>query len=140
MQITIPKITRPLHLTDYDPSLTNGAEPAAIHVWVNPTRDVLQQYADAFAEKEALQNALKAAPQDDAEQLRQIVRALADCGTAFVEWYALIWSQAADTHSHFTPDEVRKIAALETDPGFYAWVTGRTWELIAAHRAGDKKK
>ena len=33
-----------------------------------------------------------------------------------------------------------QLAALETDPALYGWLTTRSWALVAEHRSREKKK
>ena len=53
---------------------------------------------------------------------------------------ATSWSQAAEAGTHWTADDARQLATLETDPALYGWLTTRSWALVAEHRSREKKK
>mgnify|MGYP001374648796 CR=1 FL=1 len=132
--IIIPPIVRPIALSDYAPELGDGQ----VWVRVNPTRDVLAAYNDLLRRKERIESAGKtAAIGSETDSLIGQATAL---GNDFADWYSAIWSQGSDPQWHITPDGVRALATHETDPGFYQWLTRRTWEAINEHRSGIKKK
>lgn len=95
-------------------SLGGYAEQLAlvtIHVWVNPPREFL----------------------DRRKELQ---------GSALWEWWAELWSQGPDPGSRWTGAEVEALMApdvADTDPGLMPWLIRQTWDLIAEHRAGEKK-
>jgi len=129
MNLLIPKITRPVPLTDYAPELvaapvTEGAatEPITVHVWVNPPRALLDEYWNAV---EAAQKAVAGA---------------GEWNGFFADWYAQLWSQHPDSATHWTAQAVKTLAASDTDPALYVWLVQKSHELIAAHRRGEKKR
>lgn len=140
MQIHIPSITRPIHLSDYDPSVTNGASQAVMHVWVNPPRALLDEYREYLALSKALQQQAESTPETEKEKLQEIIEQMIHTSNFFSEFYARLWSQHDDPHTHFAPDEVRRLGDHPTDPQLYTWLTRRTWELIAEYRDATQKK
>lgn len=138
MKIIVPPIVRPVRLTDYAPELVreDGA-PVTVHVWVNPPVKLIDEYRQLSLQAKALREQLQAAQPDD--DLREIGAQLIAIGERFAQWYAEIWSKHADAGTHWTPQDVRDLAINDTDPGLDDWLRGQTWELIAAHRTGEKK-
>ena len=101
MNLKLPDICSIIHLSEYAPEF--GEE--VIHVWVNPTRAMLQ---DATRER--------------------------DAGEVW-QWYAEIWSHGPEgTHWTPEEVEEFAGAAMDRDPELWAWVTGETARLVLAHR------
>jgi hypothetical protein len=115
MKITIPKIIREVPLADYAPEM-NGA---VVKVWVNPTRDFLQQISAAIT-------------QEDEQAAAHVI------SQPVSEWYAQLLSQAPDAESHWTADELQAVA--DTDPALWAWLISRCWSRINDHIAVLEKK
>lgn len=111
MKITIPPIVRPIQLSDYVAELS----PGVVQVWVNPPRDVIDQYNPILESKTGTE-------------------------TKIAEWYAAIWSKGPDVALHWTPAEVIALSQMDTDPAFLRWLLVQTWALINDHRALSKKK
>jgi len=139
MKVIVPPITSPVLLTDYHPAmLAPGTDkPVVVHVWVNPPRDIIAEHYRLVDEWKAAQDAFIVAAGDEAVAKERARMAAAEDGLA--AWYARLWSMAADMSTHWTVEDVQALAALETDPALYSWLTRTSWELIYAHRATRKK-
>lgn len=129
-KINIPVLVRPIDLADYAPELAGGT----VHVWVNPTRDVVEERRKIFAEIGELLK-VEAEQRDDAWSARDD-----ELGQRSVAWYARVWSQHPDPETHWTPEEVNALSEHETDPGLYRWLIARTIALMEDHRQGNLKK
>lgn len=129
-KINIPVLVRPIDLADYAPELAGGT----VYVWVNPTRDVIEERRNIFAEIGELLK-VEAEKRDDAWRARDD-----ELGRRSVAWYARIWSRHADPATHWTPEEVNQLSEHETDPGLYRWLIARTIALMEDHRQGVAKK
>jgi hypothetical protein len=130
-KFAIPKITRPLALKDYAAEM-DGAE---IQVWVNPPREKLANLQELLITTSAAKQGLSGPNPKDA------AKTLEECGAGLMTWFAENWSQHPDEETHWTLEEVRALVAhaTETDPELWTWLTNRTQEMIAYHRAGSKK-
>ena len=52
MQFAIPKIVRPIRLTEYAAEFVQGGSPVTVWVWVNPPRDRMREFLALFAERD----------------------------------------------------------------------------------------
>ena len=140
MRFQVPKIVRPLALTDYAPEMVKPgtAEPLLVWVWVNPPVALLDAYDEALERGRELAARLDKAAGDD--EIRALAQELSANGRRFAEWFAEIWSQGKDEGTHWTAQDVLDMGSNETDPGLHSWLSARTRELIRAHREGQQKK
>ena len=115
MKINLPRITRPLPLSEYLPE----AGEQCLQVWVNPPLFVLARLA-------ALERAARESSADPEKT-----------GQALMSWYAECWSQHPDPATHWTVDEVSIV--VKEQPDFYLWTIRRTFALIAQYQAEQKK-
>ena len=129
-KINIPVLVRPINLADYAPELAGGT----VHVWINPTRDVVAERNAIFSEIGELLK-VEASARDDAWRARDD-----ELGRRSTAWYARVWSQHKNPATHWTPEEVDQLSEHETDPGLYRWLIARTMALIEDHRRGAAKK
>jgi hypothetical protein len=113
MQVNIPKIIVVVDLGEYAPELTGNA----LHVWVNPSLQVLRMHDEILSAK----------PDE--------VTADEKSGRLFA-WYAALWSHGPDG-TRWTAQEVKD--AEERDPSFTAWMISRTWQARNAHITAKKK-
>lgn len=125
MKFEIPKIIRPLSLQDYAPELDTE-----LHVWVNPPRDLLNEL---FA-----LNAAVAQAQKEAEAGKVVTKTLEEIGEKIAQWYVTVWSQGEDK---WTLEDVQKLIefSMDTDPGLWPYMTGKTTTMIFEHRTRQKK-
>lgn len=56
---------------------------------------------------------------------------------ALNEWYAVMWSQAAEPETHWTGREVLDLQ--EKDPALLAWMIRETWDRRSEHISKKKK-
>lgn len=140
MRFQVPKIVRPLTLTDYAPEMVKPgtAEPLIVWVWVNPPVALLDAYDEALERGRELAAKLEKAAGDD--EIRALAQELSANGRRFAEWFAEIWSQGKDENTRWTAQDVLDMGSSETDPGLHSWLSARTRELIRAHREGQQKK
>lgn len=134
MQITIPRIVRPIELSDYAPELAG----VRVYVWVNAPRDFYARHAALLKENDELRAQL-----DSANKQAEIVtlgEAVRKIGAGFVEFFCELWSQADDAETHWTVESVSALITLDTDPGLYGWLCRRSFELVLNHKALGKKK
>jgi hypothetical protein len=138
MPFTIPRITRPLLLTDYAPEFVKeDGKPAVIHVWVNPPREFIQKHESLRVQRKRLRAELEKA---EGEQILPLARELAVADDEWVKWYAELWSQHAEAETHWTPEAVWQVFNAEGDPQLYDFLITESIGLINAHRTGTQKK
>lgn len=148
MKINVPKIVRPLYLSDYAESMGEQM----IEVWVNPPADLLRERDELVRSvyEKSMEKARERLPdEENAEVLLE--KALKSLGDVLTEdeaqeldqkmqnWLAEIWSQGD------APWTVAEIAELqqecrETDPYLMTWLSQQTRQMIHLHRIGAKKK
>ena len=136
MKFNIPKIVRPLEMSAYAEEM----EGLALQVWVNPTRNIKNDFADLQIKIFGLKNesekllALKNASDKKAEALSERVDATNE---SIFEWYSNILSQASDPDSRVSADELKELA--EEDPALWIYITTGTQALIGEHSEGIRK-
>jgi len=131
MKINIPKVTRPIRLSDYAPEFGEQV----IEMWVNPPRDVRLEFARIADEFKAVRDALAAV--EDADEAGELVQQITDLGQSIYAWYAQMWSQAGD---EWTVEDVQEFAneALELDPALWDYVQETSLDLMQAYRRQKK--
>lgn len=134
MQITIPRIVRPIELSDYAPELSG----VRVYVWVNAPRDFYARHAALLKENDELRAKLDQTKA--ADEIMALGEAVRKIGSGFVEFFCELWSQAADAETHWTVESVSALITLDTDPGLYGWLCRRSFELVLDHKAAGKKK
>ena len=136
MKFNIPKIVRPLEMSAYDESM----EGLALQVWVNPTRNIKNDFDELQIKIIGLKNesekllAAKKADDKKAEALSKKVDAV---NRSIYEWYANILSQSSDTDSHTSADELTELA--DKDPALWIFVATGTQAVIGEHAEGIRK-
>ena len=77
MKLNIPKLTRPLPLTDYAPELTHDdGSPAVVQVWVNPPQALLTRHAELRARGQAALKRVKEVGDDQAAAAEVVAEVL----------------------------------------------------------------
>jgi len=150
MQITIPKVLKPLALSAYA-----AAMKEVFLVWVNiPSakriafEDRRRESMQLLAERIQLQRKLaadkladrkKAELQQKWDENSTKLQALDQTFNAF---FSEVWSQGEDEATHVSVSDIEEIVAgvKDTDPSFYFWLTAQTISMIDEHRQGKKKK
>lgn len=139
MQINIPRIVRPVRLSDYAPEYGEQV----IWMWVNPPRELRLEFQNAALELDQVRDSLRQMAPDEADPdiVAQHVKRVEELGQELYAWYAHIWSQHEDETSHFTADEVQELAALclDSDPALWEFIQERALGLLKEHREGQKK-
>lgn len=137
MKLNLPKIIRPIPLTDYAPELVHDDGSAAVvQAWVNPPTARMTRHGELSAQATAALARLRAADVDKAGAVEELQR----IGEEFAALFAELWSQHADPATHWTPEEVTALANSEANPALYRWLTARTIANIREYRSGLQKK
>ena len=132
MKVNIPKVTRPIRLSDYAPEFGEQV----IEMWVNPPREtrlafsgIMDRYRDTLAQIEEAE--------EGAPELADMVQAVVDQAGELHAWYAEMWSQGEDD---WAAEQVKELveAALDTDPGLWEYVQERSLDLMREYRRRKK--
>ena len=131
MKIDIPRVTRPVALSDYAPEFGDQA----IQMWVNPPRKVRLAFSDIMDRYKATLDELTEAEGDEA--LSDLAERVVELGGEIYAWYADLWSQGDD---EWTADEVGEFvqACMDTDPGLWDYVQEGCLDAMAAYRRQKK--
>ena len=131
MKVNIPKVVRPLPLSDYAPEFGEQV----IEMWVNPPRAKRLEFADITRRYKETLDQITATEDDD--ELQELVSAMEALAGELHEWYAEMWSQGKDK---WTAEEVKEFAAaaLDTDPGLWDFVQEGSLDTMAAYRRQKK--
>jgi len=143
MNFKIPKIIRPITLTDYAPEMVHddgpdAGKPSAVYVWVNPPALLLTRHGELRAQASRANKQLTTAASDKAA-LSAVAQELSSVGGGLAPLYAELWSQHADAQTHWTTQDVLDLANNEANPALFGWLTSRTIMAISDHRAGLRK-
>ena len=136
MKFNIPKIVRPLEMSAYDESM----EDLALQVWVNPSRNIKNDFTDLqiklYGLRDKIEKAIAAKKPDDkkAEALSKRVDAVNE---SIYEWYANMLSQSSDADSHVSIDELKGVA--DKDPALWIFIATGAQALISEHAEGIRK-
>ena len=136
MKFNIPKIVRPLEMSVYAEEM----EGIALQVWVNPTRNIKNDFTNLQVSLVGLKVEIKKllgtkkASEAKAEALNKKVDAV---NTSIYEWYSNILSQASDPETHVSADGLKELA--DEDPALWIYVATGTQALIGEHSEGIRK-
>ena len=136
MKFNIPKIIRPLEMSAYAEEM----EGLALQVWVNPTRNIKNDFDSLQIEMFGLRNEsekLLAAKKPDDKKAESLSKKIEAVTKAIYEWYANILSQSSDADSHASADELAGFA--DEDPAIWIFVATGTQALIGEHAEGIRK-
>jgi hypothetical protein len=140
MKLTIPPITRPLKLAEYDPAFGEQT----LQVWVNQPISKLEHFAAIAREQEAVKKAIQEASTGkkiDKEAIQKAVEVLNRIGPELMEWLTETWSQGPeDTRMDLAAVEELAKACLDQDSGLYSWLVRQTWDVVTSYRMLQKKK
>ncbi len=136
MKFNIPKIIRPLEMSAYDESM----EGLALQVWVNPTRNIKNDFDSLQIKILGLKNEsekLLAAKKPDDKKAEALSKKIEVVTKSIYEWYANILSQSSDADSRASADELAGFA--DEDPALWIFVATGTQALIGEHAEGIRK-
>jgi len=136
MKFNIPKIVRPLEMSVYDESM----EGLALQVWVNPTRNIKNSFDDLQIKIIGLKNDLEellTAKKADEKKAIALNEKADVVNKAIYEWYANVLSQASDSETHTSADELKELA--DEDPALWVFIATGVQALIGEHAEGIRK-
>ena len=133
MRINIPKVVRPIRLSDYAPEF----EDQAIGMWVNPPRDKRLEFAGItkrFAEVRE-----QIAKTEDRDELQDLFDRINEMGLEIYAWYADMWSQG-EGYEEWTGEEVKEMveAALDTDHALWDFLQESSLDAMKEYRTRKK--
>lgn len=137
MKFQFRKITRPVDLAQYAPEYEGVVFP----MWVNAPRAVTDGWHEIRAAYVALIGEAQPAGVDDAEFQEQRGARFIELNLRINAWWAMMWSQADDPATHWTPDEVDQLVShlTDTDPQAWAWLINECLATAHAYRTGERK-
>ena len=116
MNLDALKITRPIDLGGYAPEYAG----VVAYVWVNPPDNFLQRLLNLGRQVSQAQAS------DTSVRLgREIVAVLRE-----------LWSQNKDTPTHWSAEDVLKLASPGIDPKLASWLLGQSGAMIAEYKRG----
>ena len=112
----------------------------ALHVWVNPSRNIKKAFWDLQIEliglKQELNKLLKAS-KPATKKVDALNGRVDGIHKTIYAWYANIWSQASDTDTHVATEEIEAMA--DEDPALWTFMAQGTQALIEDHAEGIRK-
>ena len=132
MKINIPRVVRPVALSEYAPEFGDQA----IQMWVNPPRKVRLEFADIMDRYREVLSMIEEAESDD-PNLENLAEGIVIIAGELHGWYAQMWSQGED---EWAAEDVKAFieAALDTDPGLWDFVQEGCLDAMAAYRRQKK--
>ena len=132
MKINIPKVVRPIALSDYAPEF--GEQE--IGMWVNPPRDKRLEFSGITKEYKEIQGQIEAT---EGDELTPLVERIMELAGKLHAWYAEMWSQSTK-YEEWTGEEVKEMAeaALDTDPGLWDFIQESSLDAMAEYRTRKK--
>ena len=131
MKINIPRVVRPVQLSDYAPEFGEQA----IGMWVNPPRAKRLEFAGITERFKGVQDQIEGC--DDGDELEGLFDQIKALGLEMYAWYAEMWSQGDD---EWTAEGVQELAeaALDTDPGLWDFVQESSLDAMQEYRRRKK--
>jgi len=128
MNITIPRVTRPIRLSDY--GLEYGEQ--TIQMWVNPPREARLAWRDLGDRFDTVRQALEAT--EDPDEVADLAREIEELGLQMYAWYASMWGD------DWTAEDVKELAeaAIDADPQLWAFLQERSLEVMVEYRRQKK--
>ena len=139
MEFTIPKITVPLDLAGYSPSLAGQV----LQVWVNPPLGKRMEYwrstrraLEIDAEKQKLQDGIT----ENKEKADALEKESSQLLERVDAWLSEIWSQGQED-TRLTAEYIRQFRndIQDTDPKLFGWMVGKSVQLMMEHQGTVKK-
>jgi hypothetical protein len=143
MKIKIPRIVRPLALSEYAPEYGD----LALQVWLNPSGELIDAQDKRFARVRELTKQLEdinPLADGSSDRVREIDAELTQLGQETMTWLVKIWGQGAP-ETRMSIDEltefVKSLASdgENSDPMLYGWLVGKTWGRIIEFTKAKKK-
>ena len=137
MKFNIPKVIRRLEMSAYAEEM----DGLALHVWVNPSRNIKNGFWDLQVELGSLKQELDKMLVDKTKPATKKVESLnkrtEEVNKSIYEWYANIWSQVSDPDTHVSAEELAAMA--DDDPAIWTFMAQGTQALINDHTEGIRK-
>ena len=136
MKFNIPKVILRLEMSVYAEEM----EGLALSVWVNPTRNIKNDFANLqiglVGLKVEIEKLLgtKKASEAKAEALNKKIDAV---NQSIYKWYSNILSQASDPDTHTSAEELKELA--DEDPALWIYIATGIQALIGEHSEGIRK-
>ena len=127
MKFNIPKIIRRLEMSAYSEEM----DGLALHVWVNPSRNIKKAFWDLQIELIGLKqelNKLMETPKPATKKVEALNGRVEGVHKTIYEWYANIWSKASDPNTHVAVEEIDAMA--DEDPALWIFMAQGTQALI----------
>lgn len=136
MKFNIPKIIKPLEMSEYDEAMAG----LALQVWVNPPRGVHNEYWEIQSELLRLSremDKLIKLKNPDNKKIAVLDKEIDKNNQGVFAWFANLWSQSEDSDSHVSVEEIE--AMTEEDPIIWRFMTHKTMKLISEHQENIRK-
>lgn len=137
MKFNIPKIVRRLEMSVYSEEM----DGLALHVWVNPSRNIKNEFFSLQIKlvglRQELDKLLTDKKKPDDKKADALNKKTEEINKAIYAWYANIWSQASDPDTHVSADEIEAMA--DEDPALWIFIAQGTQALIEEHTEGIRK-
>lgn len=133
MKFNIPKIIRPLEMSEYDEAM----EGLALQVWVNPPSGVHGSYWKFQVELGKLSKELESLKNSDAKKVEGLSTKIENVNRDIFAWFSNIWSQGENPDTHVSLEEIE--AMTDEDPALWGFITHNTMKLIREHRDNQRK-
>ena len=136
MKFNIPKVIRRLEMSVYAEEM----EGLALSVWVNPTRNIKNEFANLQISLVGLKVEIekllgtKKASESKAEALNKKIDTV---NQSIYKWYSNILSQDSDPDTHISAEELKELA--DEDPALWIYIATGTQALIGEHSEGIRK-
>jgi len=136
MKFDIPKIIRPLEMSAYAEEM----EGLALQVWVNPTRNIKNDFTDLQVSLIGLRvdiEELLAAENAADKKVETLNKKVDVVNVSIYEWYSNILSQSSDPDARVSVDDLKEIEA--EDPALWIYIATGIQALIGEHLEGIRK-
>lgn len=137
MKFNIPKVIRRLEMSAYAEEM----DGLALHVWVNPSRNIKNEFFSLQVKlvglKQELDKLLTDKKKTDDKKGDALNKKTEEINKAIHAWYANVWSQASDPDTHVAIEEIESMA--DEDPALWIFMAQGTQALIEEHTEGIRK-
>ena len=132
MKFNIPKIIKPLELGVYD----EGLKEIQLQVWVNPTRNMLNESVEIQLELGKIISVIESPPEEGLKPEILDGRFEKTMDRQY-QWYSKILSQKTNTETHLSSEDLKELA--DEDLALWNFIRTAVNGMIASHREGIKK-